>query len=230
MVVFRFHANTCLFCLHAARRSQATGSAKESQERIHRLQQQFPDFETQFVADNFADSAFLLCNIGLEDQQCAERFAQERLLAMAKSRTTKELQKPAVLFLCGHNAGRSQMAAAWARHLGGDDIIVFSGGSGPADKVNPMAVKAMEQVGIDIKDQFPKPVTREIAMASDIVISMGCGDSICNTVPGLQDRQRDWELADPHGQGLDMVEQVRDQIKGKVEQLLVQLREPQVSA
>ena len=105
---------------------------------------------------------------------------------------------PAVLFLCVHNAGRSQMAAGWLRHLAGDRVVVWSGGSEPTSEINPAAVAAMAEVGIDITDEFPKPWTDEIVRAADVVITMGCGDA-CPLYPGK--RYEDWELDDPAGPG-----------------------------
>ena len=104
--------------------------------------------------------------------------------------------RPSVLFMCVHNAGRSQMAAGWLRHLAGDRITVYSGGSEPADQINPAAVAAMADVGIDITDEFPKPWTDEIVRASDVVVTMGCGDA-CPLFPGK--RYEDWQLDDPAG-------------------------------
>lgn len=128
--------------------------------------------------------------------------------------------KPAVLFLCVHNAGRSQMAAGWLRHLAGDRVDVFSGGSDPGKEVNAAAVEVMAEVGIDISTQHPKPWTEEIARAADVVITMGCGD-VCPIFPGK--RYEDWELRDPAGQGVEMVREVRDEIRGRIETLIASL-------
>ncbi|HUS41067.1 MAG TPA: arsenate reductase ArsC [Ilumatobacteraceae bacterium] len=125
--------------------------------------------------------------------------------------------RPAVLFLCVHNAGRSQMAAGWLRHLAGDRVEVFSGGSEPADQANPNAVAAMAEVGIDIAGQQPQRWTDEHARSADVVITMGCGD-VCPVYPGK--RYEDWELTDPAGQSLAMVRTVRDEIRERVEQLI----------
>jgi len=126
-------------------------------------------------------------------------------------------QRPAVLFLCVHNAGRSQMAAGWLRHLAGDRIEVFSGGSEPADHVNPAAVAAMAEEGIDIAGQQPQRWTDEHARAADVVITMGCGD-VCPAYPGK--RYEDWELTDPAGRSVEFVRTVRDEIRQRVEQLI----------
>src|SRR5215510_380900 len=125
--------------------------------------------------------------------------------------------KPSVLFVCVHNAGRSQMAAGWLRHLAGDRITVYSGGSEPADQFNPSAVAAMAEVGIDITAEFPKPWTDEIVRASDVVVTMGCGDA-CPLFPGK--RYEDWELDDPAGLDVAAVRRIRDEIDRRV-QILV---------
>ncbi|MEU2662970.1 arsenate reductase ArsC [Micromonospora sp. NPDC007220] len=130
--------------------------------------------------------------------------------------------KPSVLFVCVHNAGRSQMAAAWLRHLAGDTIEVRSAGSAPAGQINPVAVDAMREVGIDIVDQTPAPLTWDTAEASDVIITMGCGDA-CPVFPGK--RYEDWKLTDPAGQPLDIVRQVRDDIRTRVTQLLVSIEQ-----
>ena len=127
-----------------------------------------------------------------------------------------------VLFLCVHNAGRSQMAAGWLRHLGGDRVAVYSGGSEPAAEVNPAAVDAMAEVGIDIRAELPKPWTDEVVRAADVVVTMGCGDT-CPLYPGKH--YEDWELDDPAGLGIDAVRAIRDDIRGRVEILLGQLTE-----
>jgi protein-tyrosine-phosphatase len=127
---------------------------------------------------------------------------------------------PSVLFLCVHNAGRSQMAAGWLRHLAGDQITVYSGGSEPAFQINPSAVAAMAEVGIDITTEFPKPWTDEIVRASDVVVTMGCGDA-CPLFPGK--RYEDWQLDDPAGLGVDSVRPIRDEIRARVEQLMASL-------
>ncbi len=128
--------------------------------------------------------------------------------------------KPSVLFLCVHNAGRSQMAAGWLNHLAGDRVDVFSGGSEPASTVNPAAVDAMAEVGIDIRAEFPKPWTDEIIRAADVVITMGCGDA-CPVYPGK--RYEDWVLDDPEGLGVDAVRPIRDEIRGRVEKLIAEV-------
>ena len=129
-------------------------------------------------------------------------------------------EKPAVLFLCVHNAGRSQMALGWFQHLAGDRAVGWSGGSEPADEVNPSAVEAMREVGIDITGQKPKVLEYEVAQDSDVIITMGCGDA-CPVFPGK--RYEDWKLEDPAGQGVEAVRPIRDEIKTRIETLLADL-------
>jgi len=128
--------------------------------------------------------------------------------------------RPSVLFVCVHNAGRSQMAAGFLRELGGDAVEVRSAGSVPADQVNPVAVAAMAEVGIDIAGQHPTVLTTDAVQASDVVITMGCGDA-CPVFPGK--RYLDWELADPAGQGIEAVRPIRDDIRGRIEGLVAEL-------
>ncbi|MDI5941405.1 MULTISPECIES: arsenate reductase ArsC [Micromonospora] len=128
--------------------------------------------------------------------------------------------KPSVLFVCVHNAGRSQMAAGWLRHLAGDAVEVRSAGSAPAETVNPAAVEAMAEVGIDITDQRPKLLEYATAESSDVIVTMGCGDA-CPVFPGK--RYEDWKLDDPAGQGVEAVRPIRDEIRSRVEALLREL-------
>ena len=128
--------------------------------------------------------------------------------------------KPTVLFVCVHNAGRSQMAAGYLRDLAGDRVEVLSAGSEPKDQINPVAIEAMAEEGIDIAGNTPKILTVEAVKESDVVITMGCGDA-CPIFPGK--RYEDWELDDPAGQQLEMVRRVRDDIKGRVEALLAEI-------
>ncbi|MEV0437026.1 arsenate reductase ArsC [Nocardia sp. NPDC050413] len=128
--------------------------------------------------------------------------------------------KPSVLFVCVHNAGRSQMAAGFLTHLAGDSIEVRSAGSAPADQINPAAAAAMAELGIDISDQKPKILTYDAVETSDVVITMGCGDT-CPSFPGVS--YRDWVLEDPAGKGVDSVRPIRDEIKTRVEALVAEL-------
>jgi arsenate reductase (thioredoxin) len=131
--------------------------------------------------------------------------------------------RPSVLFVCVHNAGRSQMAAAFLTHLSRGAIEVRSAGSQPADAVNPAAVEAMAEVGIDLSAEIPKVLTTEAVRDSEVVITMGCGDS-CPYFPGK--RYEDWVLEDPAGQGVDAVRPIRDEIRARVEELIASLSEP----
>jgi arsenate reductase len=128
--------------------------------------------------------------------------------------------KPTVLFVCVHNAGRSQMAAGWLQHLAGDRVEVLSAGSAPADTINPTAVEAMAEVGIDITSAQPKILTDGAVRGSDVVITMGCGDA-CPFYPGK--RYEDWKLDDPAGQGIDAVRPIRDEIRSRVESLIAEI-------
>ncbi|CCG04498.1 arsenate reductase ArsC [Blastococcus saxobsidens] len=127
---------------------------------------------------------------------------------------------PSVLFVCVHNAGRSQMAAGWLRHLAGDAVEVRSAGSQPGERVNPAAVDAMAEVGIDISDQRPKVLTADAVEASDVVITMGCRDA-CPVFPGT--RYLDWQLDDPAGKGVESVRPIRDEIERRIRGLLAEL-------
>jgi protein-tyrosine-phosphatase len=130
---------------------------------------------------------------------------------------------PIVLFLCTHNAGRSQMALGWFNHLAGDRAIAWSGGSEPATELNSAAIAAMGEVGIDITTEYPKPWTEEVVRAADVVVTMGCGDS-CPYYPGT--RYVDWELDDPAGLGIEAVRPIRDEIEQRVRALLDEITAP----
>ncbi len=148
------------------------------------------------------------------------RYADDRLRAMAKVRGLITDAPPSVLFVCVHNAGRSQMAAGWVRHLSKGKIEVYSGGSLPGKDLNTAAVAAMQEVGIDIANEFPKPFAVEIVQAADVVITMGCGDT-CPIFPGK--RYEDWALDDPAGLGVEAVRPIRDEIRRRVESLISDL-------
>ncbi len=150
----------------------------------------------------------------------AERFARDRLRALIRLDADVSTLKPSVLFLCVHNAGRSQMAAGWMRHIAGDDVDVFSGGSEPAKMVNQAAVAAMAEKGIDIGTEIPQPWSDEIIRAADVVVTMGCGDA-CPLFPGK--RYVDWELDDPSGKSVEDVRPIRDDIEQRVRSLLAEL-------
>ncbi|MDZ7732130.1 MAG: hypothetical protein U5R31_02625 [Acidimicrobiia bacterium] len=152
-----------------------------------------------------------------------ERFTRDRLRAPLGVSSFEWNEAPAVLFLCVHNAGRSQMAAGWLRHLAGGAVEIFSGGSDPGSETNAVAVEAMAEVGIDITAEYPKPWTDEIARAADVIVTMGCGDA-CPVLPGK--RYEDWELTDPAGQPIEVVRAVRDDIRDRVRELITSLDVP----
>ena len=150
----------------------------------------------------------------------AERFARDRLRALIRLESDQTDLNPSILFLCVHNAGRSQMAAGWARKLGADRVDVFSGGSEPADHVNNAAVEAMAEVGINISGEIPQPWADEIVRAADVIVTMGCGDA-CPLYPGK--RYLDWELDDPSGKSLEEVRPIRDELETRIRGLLAEL-------
>lgn len=150
----------------------------------------------------------------------AERFARERLTALQRVEGTSDDERPVVLFLCTHNAGRSQMAMGFFQAMAGERAIAWSGGSEPGSAVNPAAVAAMAEIGIDISAEFPKPWTEEIVRAADAVITMGCGDA-CPIFPGK--RYEDWEIADPDGLTVEAVRPIRDEVRDRVAALMVEL-------
>lgn len=149
-----------------------------------------------------------------------ERFAGEQLLALAKTEGKLDSPLPTVLFLCVRNAGRSQMALGWFRHLAEDRAVAWSAGSAPGEEIDPNAVAAMAEAGIDITREFPKPWTEEIVRGADVVVTMGCGDA-CPIVPGR--RYEDWSLSDPAGRPIEEVRLIRDEIGDRVRDLLDRL-------
>ena len=152
-----------------------------------------------------------------------ERFARQRLHALARAEGLTSDGKPVVLFLCVHNAGRSQMALGFFQHLAGDAAVAWSGGSEPAGQINPAAIEVMKERGIDITSEFPKPWTDEIVRAADVVITMGCGDA-CPVYPGK--RYLDWTLDDPAGKPVEEIRPIRDEIERRVRGLLAELNVP----
>jgi arsenate reductase len=150
----------------------------------------------------------------------AEKYALQRLEALAHSRDHSGKAVPAVLFLCVHNAGRSQMALGWFNHLALGRAIAWSGGSEPGSELNVNVVKAMSEVGIDISQEFPKPWTDEFLGAADVVVTMGCGDA-CPLVPGK--RYEDWELEDPTGKSLEEIRPIREAVQRRVEAFLEEI-------
>ena len=149
-----------------------------------------------------------------------ERFAREQLWAVAQADGRIEKPLPEVLFVCEHNAGRSQMAAGLVKLRSQGRIHVRTAGSAPSEEIDPAVVEAMREVGVDVGDEFPKPLTDEVVRAADVVITMGCGDA-CPIYPGK--RYEDWELDDPAGLELDTVRAIRDEIDGRVRVLLGEL-------
>ena len=159
--------------------------------------------------NQFADQASVTRFLPL----LAERFARQRLQALARVEGLHVDDKPVVLFLCTHNAGRSQMALGFFQALAGDTAVAWSGGSEPGLEVNPGAVQAMAERGIDISHEFPKPWTDETVRAADVVITMGCGDA-CPVFPGK--RYENWDIDDPAEQDLDTVRRIRDDLERRV--------------
>jgi protein-tyrosine-phosphatase len=154
-----------------------------------------------------------------------DRFTRERLQALAELEGLMKTEYPEVLFVCVHNAGRSQMAAALTHRLSGGKVVVRSAGSAPASEINPAVVQVMGELGLDLSQEFPKPLADEAVRAADVVITMGCGD-VCPLYPGK--RYEDWEVDDPAGRPLEKVRQIRDDIRSRVERLLTQLEIPTV--
>jgi protein-tyrosine-phosphatase len=152
--------------------------------------------------------------------QLIYRYTRERLRATARLEGKMPKEHPVVLFLCVHNAGRSQMAASLTRQLGGGRIEVRSAGSTPASEIHPTVVQAMRELGIDLTQEYPKSIADEVVREADVVITMGCGDA-CPVYPGK--KYADWELDDPAGQPIENVREIRDQIRSRVEKLIAEL-------
>jgi arsenate reductase len=147
----------------------------------------------------------------------AHRFARERLKALPQADSLLAKEQPEVLFVCVHNAGRSQMAAGLVRLRSGGRVHVRSAGSDPGEEVNPVVIEAMAEVGVDMREEFPKPLTDEVVRAADAVITMGCGDA-CPIYPGK--RYEDWDVDDPAGRDLETVRRIRDEIDARVVRLV----------
>jgi arsenate reductase len=152
-----------------------------------------------------------------------ERFARDQLLAAAQSEGKVATDIPEILFVCVHNAGRSQMAAALARHLSAGKVHVRSAGSQPTQQIHPLTIQALAERGINITQAFPKPLTDDVVHAADVIITMGCGDA-CPVFPGK--RYEDWGVADPAGQPIEVVRAIRDDIQARVTTLLGQVLHP----
>jgi protein-tyrosine-phosphatase len=187
------------------------------------LQEEFAGiFSRETIARYIAESADQLGNskITVFVPILAERFARERLIALAQAQGALTKDMPEVLFVCVHNAGRSQMAAGLVRLRSEGRIHVRSAGSTPIETVNPNAVEAMKEIGIDLSEEFPKPLTDEFVQAADVVITMGCGDA-CPIFPGK--RYEDWVLDDPAEEDLPTVRRIRDEIDERVKKLVAEL-------
>lgn len=179
-------------------------------------------FSRETIARYIAESVDLLGGARVRDfvPVLAYRFARERLKALGQAEGTITKEQPEVLFVCVQNAGRSQMAAGLVRLRSNGRIHVRSAGSAPADDVNPAVLEAMAEVGVDLREEFPKPLTDEVVQAADVVITMGCGDA-CPIYPGK--RYEDWELDDPADQDAETVRRIRDEIDRRVQGLVEQL-------
>jgi arsenate reductase len=179
-------------------------------------------FSEQTIERYIAESLDLLgeSRINVFVPVLAHRFARERLSALAQTEGLMTKEMPEVLFVCVHNAGRSQMAAGLVKLRSDGRIHVRSAGSDPGEEINPAVVEAMEELGVDMGEEFPKPLTDEVVRAADVVITMGCGDA-CPIYPGK--RYEDWTLDDPAGQDLETVRRIRDQIDARVQTLIAEL-------
>jgi arsenate reductase (thioredoxin) len=198
-----------------------------TQHHVHQAAERLKDefagvFSVETIERYIGDSLDRLGNsrINVYVPVLAHRFARERLKALAQAQHLISTDQPEVLFVCVHNAGRSQMAAGLVRLRSNGRIHVRSAGSTPADEVNPAVVEAMEELGLDMSDEFPKPLTDEFVQAADVVITMGCGDA-CPIYPGK--KYEDWELDDPAGQDLASVRVIRDEIDARVQRLIAEL-------
>ena len=189
------------------------------------LQEEFAGvFSTETIARYIAESTDRLSEsrINVFVPVLAHRFTRERLLALAQAEGKITKDMPEVLFVCVHNAGRSQMAAGLVKLRSGGRIHVGSAGSLPADQINPAVIAVMDEIGVDMSEEFPKPLTDEVVRAADVVITMGCGDA-CPIYPGK--KYEDWELDDPAGQDVDAVRTIRDEIDVRVQRLVAELVE-----
>jgi arsenate reductase len=198
-----------------------------TQHHVHqaadRLKAEFAGvFSVETIERYIGESLDLLGNsrINVFVPVLAHRFARERLKALAQADKLIATDQPEVLFVCVHNAGRSQMAAGLVKLRSHGKVHVRSAGSAPADEINPAVIEAMDELGVDMSEEFPKPLTDEVVRAADVVITMGCGDA-CPIYPGK--KYEDWQLDDPAGQGLDAVRAIRDEIDERVQRLIQEL-------
>lgn len=188
------------------------------------LQREFEGtFSQETIARYIVESTDLLAGsakINVFVPVLVHRFTRERLRALGQAEGAIVKEQPEVLFVCVHNAGRSQMAAGLVKLRSEGHIHVRSAGSAPGDEINPAVVEAMSELGVDMSEEFPKPLTDEVVRAADVVITMGCGDA-CPIYPGK--RYEDWELDDPAGQDLETVRRIRDEIDARVQTLVGEL-------
>ncbi len=187
------------------------------------LQREFVGvFSQETIARYIAESTDLLgdAKINVFVPVLAHRFARERLKALGQAEGLVTKEQSEVLFVCVHNAGRSQMAAGLVKLRSGGRVHVRSAGSDPGEQINPAVVEAMREIGVDLGEEFPKPLTDEVVRAADVVITMGCGDA-CPIYPGK--RYEDWTLDDPAGQDLETVRRIRDEIDVRVQELVARL-------
>ena len=187
------------------------------------LQREFAGvFSRATIARYVAESTDLLggSKINVFVPVLAHRFARERLRALGQAEGVIGKEQPEVLFVCVHNAGRSQMAAGLVELRSEGRIHVRSAGSAPGEEINPAVIEAMGELGVDMSEEFPKPLTDEVVAAADVVITMGCGDA-CPIYPGK--RYEDWELDDPAGQSLETVRRIRDELDDRVQRLIGEL-------
>ena len=188
------------------------------------LQREFEGiFSQETIARYIAESTDLLgseARVNVFVPVLVHRFARERLKALGQAEGVITKEQPEVLFVCVHNAGRSQMAAGLVKLRSGGRIHVRSAGSAPGEHINPAVVEAMTELGVDMSEEFPKPLTDEVVRAADVVITMGCGDA-CPIYPGK--KYEDWELDDPAGQSVETVRRIRDELDARVQKLIGEL-------
>lgn len=208
--------------LHERRPMPGLAYPEEHLKRLaHELSQEFrgsfaEETIQRYVLESYA-ALLRTSSVKAHLAQATRRFATDRLTALAQARGDIERSTPEVLFVCEQNAGRSQMAAALTAHLSGGKVHVRSAGSTPADQLNPAVLAAMQELGLDLADEFPKPLTDDVVQAADVVITMGCGDA-CPIYPGK--RYLDWALEDPANLPIERVREIRDSIRAEVEALL----------
>jgi arsenate reductase len=180
-------------------------------------------FSTETIARYIAESTDLLAGqarVNVFVPVLVHRFARERLKALGQAQGAIVKEQPEVLFVCVHNAGRSQMAAGLVKLRSEGRVHVRSAGSAPGEQINPAVIEAMNELGVDMSEEFPKPLTDEVVKAADVVITMGCGDA-CPIYPGK--KYEDWELDDPAGQDLETVRRIRNEIDERVQKLIGEL-------